>query len=485
MKNLIDIQTFQNSLLNFTTFLTAISGNLLCSPKSDFCFTHVSCDSRNITEGSLFFPLVGEKQDGHKYIYEAERKGASVICIEKSFILNHRHEILSYFSDKNVFVVETENNLRALQKTAAAYVDKFPHLVRIGITGSSGKTTTKELAVSVFKEKYSVVATVGNFNSETGLPLSVFQITKDHQIGIFEMGMNRFDEIGELADVLRPHYGIITNIGTAHIGILGSKKNIALEKAKIFKHFSDGHIGFVPETSEFFEYISTNSLGKIKGFSLCNQNIFSHVCDKGLKGFSFKIGDTQVNFPLFGRYNLENALSVASLAKEIGLSDEEIGRGLEKVTPLFGRGEVLTGSFDIIQDCYNANAESMHSSLDFLQNFSGKGKKYFVIGDMLELGEDSQKIHKELIDSIDCSKIAGGIFFGAEMAEAAKKTSFDANILSFSLIKNTDDSAILSCFNFLKEKLQKGDVVLVKGSRGIHLERLTEKLMALQEETAL
>ena len=98
MKNLIDIQTFQNSLLNFTTFLTAISGNLLYSPKSDFCFTHVSCDSRNITEGSLFFPLVGEKQDGHKYIYEAERKGASVICIEKSFILNHRHEILSYFS---------------------------------------------------------------------------------------------------------------------------------------------------------------------------------------------------------------------------------------------------------------------------------------------------------------------------------------------------------------------------------------------------
>lgn len=485
MKKLFDIQTLQNSLLPLDVLLTAVSGNLLYSGNSQFSFTHVACDSRKVEKDTLFFPLVGENQDGHKYIYEAEKKGASVICVEKNYVVNHKDEILSYFADKNVFIIETENNLYALQKAAAAYVDLFPNLIRIGITGSSGKTTTKELAVSVFGEKFSVVATLGNYNSETGLPLSVFQIRNEHEIGIFEMGMNRHNEIGELADVLRPHYGIITTIGTAHIGLLGSKEAIAEEKAKIFKNFTNKNIGFIPENSEFFNHICNTSKGIIKGFSLRGQKLFSEVRDEGLKGYSFNIGNERVNFPLFGEYNLENALSVALLAQEIGISCEEIARGFEKITPLFGRGEVISGEFDIIQDCYNANAESMQASLDFLGNFSSRGKKYFVIGDMLELGEDSHKIHKQVISSINYTNVTGGIFFGKEMVRAAKNFNFDAKSDDYLLCQDIEDASIEVCFDFFKEKLQKGDVVLVKGSRGMHLERLTEKLVLLQKEKSL
>ena len=206
------------SLLSFSEVMESLSqigGRLLNSSfdVSSFRFTSVETDSRNVVSGTLFVPLVGERQDGHNFIQPAIDKGASVVFVSRD------DELIEAFIERNpaVAFIYSKNTMTALQKAAGFYVRKFPSLIRCSVTGSSGKTTTKELAASILSQKYKVVANFGNYNSETGLPLSVFKIRSDHELGLFEMGMNRENEIGEIADVFRPNYGIVTNIGTAHI----------------------------------------------------------------------------------------------------------------------------------------------------------------------------------------------------------------------------------------------------------------------------
>ena len=227
--------------LNFEEVLRALDGKAL----SNFCgesldFYGVATDSRNVKEGFIFVPLVGTL-DGHTFIDQAVENGAKIVFVTEYFYQFHSNKIFELKKQK-ITVICVSHTMYALQNLAALYVSKFPNLIKIGITGSSGKTTTKEIAVSVLKQKFNVVYNEGNLNSETGLPLSVFKIRPYHEVGIFEMGMNRKGEISELATVLKPNYGVITNIGTAHIGILGSRQNIATEKREIFRFFNSSCI---------------------------------------------------------------------------------------------------------------------------------------------------------------------------------------------------------------------------------------------------
>ena len=230
----------------------------------DFCFTSVQTDSRSVVQGSLFVPLIGEKQDGHKYIPQAVEKGASAVLI----CLKNYEADPSFFTEislkaPNVYFIGVQNTLTALQKIAGRYVEKFPDLIKIGVTGSSGKTTTKEIAASILRQKYNVITNEGNLNSETGLPLSVFKIRSEHTAGIFEMGMNRWDEIGEIAAVLKPRFAIVTNIGTAHIGILGSRQRIAEEKSKVFSHFNGFGTAFIPKNDDFADFLASQVDGNV------------------------------------------------------------------------------------------------------------------------------------------------------------------------------------------------------------------------------
>ena len=221
----------EESLLSLDEVLLAAKGVLLNKEVPEtFCFTSVVTDSRQVSAGGLFVPLLGEKQDGHTYIPQALEKGATVVFVVKDKAKETDYVSLFVKRYPTVFFVAVENTLYALQHIACMYVKKFPKLIKIGITGSNGKTTTKEILAHLLSEKYSVIMNQGNLNSETGLPLSVFAIREYHEVGIFEMGMNRRGEISELASVLLPDVGVITNIGTAHIGILGSKDAIAEEK---------------------------------------------------------------------------------------------------------------------------------------------------------------------------------------------------------------------------------------------------------------
>ena len=253
-------------LMTIPQLVDAVHGMCICNFNHENGFSSVATDSRNVLPGSLFVPLLGEFQDGHSFIPKALEAGATIVFVDQA----HRdgsgslYSVLAKRYDAAIILVE--NTLRALQNAAQKYVSFFPELVKIGITGSSGKTTTKEIVGSVFSEKYSVIMNEGNLNSETGLPLSVFRIRKEHEVGIFELGMNRKGEISEIAHVLSPSLALITNIGTAHIGILGTQRAIAEEKKCIFENFSDTGVGFIPENDVWTDFLSGIPRGSVRFF---------------------------------------------------------------------------------------------------------------------------------------------------------------------------------------------------------------------------
>ena len=251
----------QKSLLSLDSLLAAVNGTVAGTARADFSFGYVVTDSRFVSAGAMFVPLIGEAQNGHKYIPQAIEAGATVVLANK----NDYEQNNSFYKELEaagkltaITLILVENTLYALQAAAKAYAAKVAkNMIRVSITGSSGKTTTKEMLVSVCKKHFgeeAVAYTKGNFNSETGLPLSMFQIRGDEKIGIFEMGMNRKNEIGEISAVWQSQYGIITNIGTAHIGLLGSRQNIAEEKRKSFDYIPQTGAAFIPFDDDFADF---------------------------------------------------------------------------------------------------------------------------------------------------------------------------------------------------------------------------------------
>lgn len=454
----------QVTLMTLNEVLKAVNGKLLSKTEENtFVFTGVACDSRKVQKSYLFFPLIGT-QDGHNYIPQAIENGTSGIFVTDYYADFHQNEIKE-FSKKGITVISVGHTMYALQRLASAYVQKFPNLIRVGITGSSGKTTTKEIAVNVLSQKYSVIYNEGNLNSETGLPLSVFNIRSNHEVGVFEMGMNRKGEISELASVLYPQYGIITNIGTAHIGILGSRQLIADEKKQIFKFFTKNSIGYIPADDDFVDFLS-ESKGTIKRIGL---DIISQKNDEGLNGYSFNYKGEKISLPLCGLHNLKNTIPVIALAEDLGLSVEQIKTGLETVKPMFGRNQIISGDLTIIQDCYNANPDSMNAAIDFCDSLTWNGKKIVVLADMLELGDESEKEHSAIGKRIDNSSFDFVIFFGHEMGFASKEVKNK----KFFCVEKTDDESINLVIQQITENSSKGDLVLLKGSRGMQLERIT------------
>ncbi len=439
----------------------------------DFCFTDVQTDSRNVVRNTLFVPLIGENQDGHKYIPQAIEKGATVVLVNfKNFEADGSFYASLSQSNPSVFFIAVDNNLSALQKIAGRYVEQFPELIKIGVTGSSGKTTTKEMLRSILSQKYNVVSNKGNLNSETGLPLSVFSIRAEHKVGLFEMGMNRKDEIKEIAGVLKPRFAVVTNIGTAHVGLLGSRENIAAEKAHVFDYINHFGTAVIPKDDDFTDYLASQVDGNVVYYG-CNlpENV-QLVSHKGLDGTDFSINGVPVHLSLPGEYNYKNTLAAVTLALVLGLSAEEIKRGVESYQTLFGRSEIIHGQYTVVKDCYNANPDSMEKALELMSSVSVKNKKFFVLGDMLELGEDSERAHAHVGELVSKSD-AVCIFVGQEMNAAYKAYSG----LDGMYVADKSDESIGRIVDFIKHNAVKDDVILVKGSRGMALERVCDGLL--------
>ena len=483
--------------MSFDELLKSVYGKYIGFARNQdiFVFSSVTTDSRSVKPGSLFVPLIGENQDGHKYIPAALEAGATAVFVTNS-VYEKNSEYYFKLASENLdkTFIAVENNMKALQDAARAYVQKFPNLIKIGITGSSGKTTTKEILASVLRQKYKVVATEGNFNSETGLPLSVFNIRAEHEAGVFEMGMNRENEIGEIARVLEPNYAIITNIGTAHIGILGSRENIAREKRKIFSYIKENGAAFVPADDDFANFISEGVKGKVVRFGKNvpeSESGVSFISNDGLAGTRFAIDGVEARLKVPGIYNYTNALACVACAKILGLGSEQIRAGIEAVESVNGRSSAViintkknskgeSKKVMLMYDCYNANPDSMEKAINLCGSLEIKGRMIFVLGDMKELGETSAEEHSRIGALATLSKPDLIVFVGPEMengAKAAKLSGFD-NVQYFS---SADVDAVSA---FILDYAKDDDFILLKASHSMNFDMIAKKLDAREALSA-
>ncbi|MBN1524434.1 MAG: UDP-N-acetylmuramoyl-tripeptide--D-alanyl-D-alanine ligase [Spirochaetales bacterium] len=436
----------------------------------------VCIDSRNILPDALFVPLAGEHVDGHSFIAQAIGNGAAAVFCAESVWREQGKAIVGQCERQNASCVVVADPLAALQRLAAYHLTKFPGLVRIGITGSSGKTTTKEILGTILSGYANTMVSSKNLNSEIGVPLQAFRVTKEHDYAVFEMGINHEGEMDTLADIVQPTFAVITNIGTAHIGLLGSRENIAMEKKKIVKHFSGAGTLFVHEQEPYLKLLTDSVRGEVIRYGPHSTKGFEGSRSMGLDGTVINWEGLQIRFPLFGTYNLQNALVCISVAAALGIPAETIRQGLESVQTIFGRSEIIQGEISILKDCYNANPDSVAKALNFLHEINWEGRKIAVLGGMLELGEESRFLHEQIGRLCGELSFHAVFFFGKEMKPA------------FSEFKNTGNKAFCEWFEdfdalfaAVSGYVQKHDLLLLKGSRGMAMERIADMIAGAKQ----
>ncbi|MFW5755060.1 MAG: UDP-N-acetylmuramoyl-tripeptide--D-alanyl-D-alanine ligase [Tangfeifania sp.] len=417
--------------------------------------TQVVTDSRRIVEGSMFFALKGEKFNGNEYAAEALEKGASFAIIdEKGYAKNQR-------------TILVDDALETLQQLANFHRKQLGTTI-LAITGSNGKTTTKELIAAVLSTKYNISFTQGNLNNHIGVPLTLLAMDEKTEIGIVEMGANHPGEIGMLSEIADPDYGIITNIGKAHLEGFGSFEAIKKTKSELFDYLKKKKGGTVffnkenPILTEITQNISNKiSFGK-SGADLNGEPVqsppFIHVKVKFPKGVLY------LNSKLTGSYNFENILAAACIGHYFKVDPLSIQKAIKNYTPQNNRSQLIEkNGLKIIMDAYNANPTSMQASIESF-NASFSSPKFLILGDMLELGDDAQREHMKILAEIKKHSFKEVFLTGPVFAAAAKNYPF----------KSFGNSAELC--QFLAENPLKDGAVLIKGSRGIQLEKVLQYL---------
>jgi UDP-N-acetylmuramoyl-tripeptide--D-alanyl-D-alanine ligase len=453
-------------LMQFEAARQALGGRFLDfrrNPAEGGGFSSVHIDSRETAPGGIFVALAGSVQDGARFVGAAFKAGAVAAIVAESALEDPSLALAESARAAGAVLFALPDTLRGLQDLAAAYLSRFPALIKVGVTGSSGKTTTCRIAAAIAGQEKPVAATPGNLNSETGLPLAVFTVRPHHEVGIFEMGMNRRGEIGELAGVLKPAIGLVTNIGTAHIGLIGSKTAILNEKKAIFSGFTGTELALIPADEECGEELARGISGKVCFYDASSFPELGEVRDRGLEGTELIWEGKKVLLGLTGKHNVKNALAAIAIARAIPVGSAAIREGLASVKPLFGRGEILRGAVTVIRDCYNANPESTAAAIAFCDDLEWPGRKLYVIGSMLELGEESGAAHRDLGSLLASSRADRVFLYGAE-TEAA---------LAAGVPGVFHTNAMETLAGELKGFIRPGDLVLLKGSRGCALERLS------------
>ncbi len=435
----------------------------------------VAADSRQVEEGSLFAALPGERADGHDFIAQALATGASCVLARSE----RRESLMAGLAGAKgaleagkASIVFVDEVLAALQALAREHRSRHPGLYRVGITGSSGKTTTKECAAAILGRSRRLVLNEGNLNSDIGLSISMFSIRSEHEIGVFEMGMNRKGEMGELAAVYEPDLALITNVGTAHIGILGSRQAIAEEKKMIFSRFTGEQLALVREDEEQKALLVEGLKGKLREFGARSTSGFRGARDLGLAGFDVDWEGLRFRFPLAGRHNLMNALAAMAIAEAVGTAPEDVAEGLASVRPLFGRSEVIRGEFTVIRDCYNSNPDSAMAAIALCDSIECAGRRVYVLGSMLELGVISEAEHRRIGAAAAASRADALFFFGDETRPGYEE-AVAAGYAGRLCFETSFDALRGSVASFLRA----GDLLLLKASRGMELERLSDALL--------
>lgn len=450
--------------LKVIEILNAVKGKLLTGNESDSVHG-VSIDTRSLQEGDLFFALAGNS-DGHRFVRESFLKKASGAVISKNAAVDYPSGAL----------ILVENTLKALQELAKYYRKKFDLSV-IGITGSNGKTTTKELIKAILSGEKRVYANPGNFNNHLGLPVSLFGIENKHEYCVLEMGANHRGEIKKLAEISQPKIGIITNIGDAHLGNFGSRQAILATKLELLESLPSDGFAVINGDDVFLTRIKKNipcpyyTFGRGTGLDLRAHSI---KVDSEKTNFLLKIGgkDYQVNTPLYGEFNVENILAAATLAWRLNVEIKEIIRTVNNFHNPLQRMNLrtLASGIKVFDDSYNANPKAMRVAINsFIQVFP-KDRKFLVLGEMLELGGFSSTEHIALGKFVSTLSVAGIFFYGREMLAAAKAAEKKAR---FSIAWTENKNELIK---MLKDLLQPGDAVFFKGSHALHLEEVIKEI---------
>jgi len=447
----------------------AVGGKILNCDENKIVL-NVSTDSRNILKGDLFIPLKGDNFDGHEFINTAFEKGA--VCV-----------LSEIDTDTQKPYIKVDNTKKALADLAEYYRSLFDIFV-VAVTGSVGKTTTKDIIYSVLKQKFNTVKTEGNFNNEIGVPLTIFRIDESTQAAVIEMGMNHFDEIHRLCKIVKPDAAVITNIGYSHIENLGSREGILKAKCEIFDFLKEGGIKILNGDDDMLMTLREKEKNTcFYGITNCmhNENDFyaDEIDERGIDGIGFRIHKSNesffVNMKTPGRHMVLNALSAAAIGDYYNLNFEQIKNGIERFEHTKMRMDIIkTDKYTIINDVYNANPVSMKAAIDVLSESSLR--KVCVLGDMFELGGFAPKLHFEVgeyafrkkINVIVCiGEIAENIYKGA-LKETGLHNSDIENIFYF----RTQDEFFAEIENILKNN----DIILVKASRGMKFEKTVEKI---------
>ncbi|HHV98112.1 MAG TPA: UDP-N-acetylmuramoyl-tripeptide--D-alanyl-D-alanine ligase [Clostridiaceae bacterium] len=453
--------------LKCSEIMDAVGGTFL-SGNSETVITGVSTDSRTISAGNLFIPIAGARFDGHDFIGQAFERGAAA-C------LTHKEDI----PDVSGTVIKVSDTLRALGDLASFYRKKF-NIPVVGITGSVGKTSTKEMVAAVLSQQYRVMKTEGNFNNEIGLPLTMFSLDKSHQCAVIEMGMSGFGEISRLSRISQPDIAIITNIGLSHIEKLGSRQNILKAKMEILDGLSRNGVVILNGDDQLLSGMRNLLPYKTIFYGLEDDADYQafDIKTAGEQGTYFKIEINnktyEVHIPVPGIHNVHNALAAIAAGIELKVPVEKIIKGIGEYTPAKMRLNILSfNGIKIINDTYNASPQSMEAALGVLKDIEGN-RKIAVLGDMLEMGSWADKAHK------DVGKFAfeSGVELLITVGENGR------NIARGALDSGMNPEKVHQCetneeiVNLLEGLMTNGDVILVKGSRGMKMEEIVERLTA-------
>ena len=436
----------------------------------------VSTDSRTVQAGNVFVALRGERFDGHRFLHDAVRRGAACVVVSDTACLGEAAPVTNGADPSVIGVADTE---KALQDLATAHRGEFQGSV-VAVTGSNGKTTVKEMTASVLQTWFSTHKTSGNLNNHIGVPLAVLSLNPLKRVMVLELGMNHLGEISRLCEIARPDVGVITNIGLAHLGGLGSVEAIQQAKGELTASLDATGVAIVNADDARALALGLQSAGRLMTFGQSQ--------DADVRGWvqeSLGLGGTRccvvlggvthdVWLRVPGTHQIMNALAAAAVGMAFDIPEERIVWGLQRYRGVHGRLAIRRGREDVwlIDDTYNANPQSMQVALRFLAGVPGAGRRIAVLGDMLELGESSPALHQEIGSMVSPANIHTLIALGPaaqHIAHGAQQAGMECHH-----IHHTQSHQ--EVLDLLNEIVQPRDVILLKGSRGMAMERLVEAL---------
>ncbi len=434
----------------------------------------VGTDSRKIRPAELFVPLKGPNFDGHDYIREAVARGAGGCFLQRGLDVK-----ISGIDHPEGFFIRVENTLRALGELSGFWRRRMPATVA-AITGSNGKTTTKEMTARILSGPFKVLQTEGNFNNLIGLPLMLLRLSPEHEVAVLEMGMSEVGEISRLKAIADPHVSVITNIGRAHLEFLGDLEGVARAKGEIWADLKPEDWIAVNADDPRVVGLAAAAPCRKKTFGLLHEADFraEDLRNAPGKGVRFSLTTSgrkdEVSLGVFGRHNVYNALAAAALASAAGAEMEEILQGLENFQAFSGRGEIvrLQGHVHILNETYNSNPDSLRATLAAFLEMKGSHRGLVVLGDMLELGDATAAAHEQAGREIGQMGFGHVFFFGEQAREAVRgAAAAQMNGTRIHLPRSQEE---------LLEKLGKvieaGDWILIKGSRRMRMEKIVAGL---------